>query len=178
MDNPRLKFAKDSVVWAGDRADVQYGTNIHVGTGTVIGEDGFGWQRDEDGVPVKIHHAGGVIIQSFVWIGANCVISRATMPERYTVIGHCSCIDDLVHIAHNCNIGPRTMIASGSVIGGSVIIGSDCWIGSGTIVRNKIRIADRTIIGVGSVVVKDILTPGQVYAGNPAKFMRLKRDDE
>jgi UDP-3-O-[3-hydroxymyristoyl] glucosamine N-acyltransferase len=70
------------------------------------------------------------------------------------------------------------MIASGSVIGGSVIIGSDCWIGTGTTVKNKVRIADHTIIGIGSVVVKDILTPGQVYAGNPAKFMRLKRDDE
>jgi UDP-3-O-[3-hydroxymyristoyl] glucosamine N-acyltransferase len=178
MDSDRLKFAKESVIWKGTRADVQYGSNVHVGTGTVIGEDGFGFERDEDGVPKKIYHAGGVIIQSFVWIGANCVVARATMPERYTVIGHCCCLDDICHIAHNCNIGPRTIMAGGCYLGGSTIIGSDCWIGTGTITKNKVRIADNTLIGVGSVVIKDITEPGQVWAGNPARFLRMKREGE
>jgi UDP-3-O-[3-hydroxymyristoyl] glucosamine N-acyltransferase len=178
MDQDRLRFAVESVKYAGLRADVHYGKNIHIGTGTVIGEDGFGWERDEDGKPIKIYHAGGVLIQDNVWIGANCVISRATMPDRLTVIGFDCKIDDLCHIAHNCIIGPRTMIASGSVLGGSVRTGFNCWIGTGTTVRNKVKIADNTLIGVGSVVVKDITEPGQVWAGNPAKFMRMKRDGE
>jgi len=178
MGSDRLEFARRSIRWEHTAPNVYIHPTAHIGTGVVIGESGFGYERDEYGAPVKIYHAGGVIIGPNVWLGANCIVSRAVLPERNTIIKeHCK-IDDLCHIAHNVVIGPRTMMASGCILGGSVQIGPDCWIGSGTTVRNKVRIIRNTLIGIGSVVLKDILEPGQVWAGNPARFLRMKREGE
>lgn len=50
-------------------------------------------------------------------------------------------------------------------------IGNDVWIGANTIVLKGICIGDRSVIGAGSVVTKDIPSD-EVWAGNPAKFIR------
>lgn len=56
-------------------------------------------------------------------------------------------------------------------------IGNDVWIGSRAIILGGINIADGAVIGSGSVVTKDI-GPYEIWAGNPAKFIRKRFDDE
>lgn len=56
-------------------------------------------------------------------------------------------------------------------------IGNDVWIGSRAIILGGTNIADGAVIGSGSVVTKDI-GPYEIWAGNPAKFIRKRFDDQ
>lgn len=57
-------------------------------------------------------------------------------------------------------------------------IGNECWIGGHCIILKGVTVGNQAIVGAGSVVTKDI-PPGQIWAGNPAKFIReLKGESE
>lgn len=59
-----------------------------------------------------------------------------------------------------------------------VRIGSDVFIGAHSIILKGVNIGDRAIIGSGSVVTKNV-PENQVWAGNPARFVRaLEENDE
>lgn len=56
-------------------------------------------------------------------------------------------------------------------------IGNDVWLGIRVIVLGGVTIADGAVIGGGSVVTKDV-GPYEIWAGNPARFIRKRFDDE
>jgi acetyltransferase-like isoleucine patch superfamily enzyme len=56
-------------------------------------------------------------------------------------------------------------------------IGNDVWIGRSSIVLSGVTISDGAVVGAGSVVTKDV-PPYAIVAGNPAKFIRNRFDDE
>ncbi len=56
-------------------------------------------------------------------------------------------------------------------------IGNDVWIGSRTMIKGGVTIGDGAIIGMGSIVTKDI-PPYEIWAGNPARFIRKRFDEE
>lgn len=56
-------------------------------------------------------------------------------------------------------------------------IGNDVWIGAHSLIKSGITIADGAVIGMGSVVTKDV-GPYEIWAGNPAKLIRKRFDDE
>ncbi|MDZ7588216.1 MAG: CatB-related O-acetyltransferase [Parasphingorhabdus sp.] len=60
---------------------------------------------------------------------------------------------------------------------GTVTIGNDVWIGRRATVLSGVTIGDGAVIGAGSVVTKDV-APYAIVAGNPAKFIRKRFDDE
>jgi UDP-3-O-[3-hydroxymyristoyl] glucosamine N-acyltransferase len=148
---------------------VEIGRGCHFKHGTVIGDSGFGFQRDENGVPIRRPHLGRVIIGNDVELGANNTIDRGTIDD--TIIQNNVKTDNLVHIAHNCEIGENTMLAAGVTLSGGVIIGKNCFIGTGVIIKQRVKIGDNVLIGIGSVVTKDI-PPNEVWAGNPARKFR------
>lgn len=55
-------------------------------------------------------------------------------------------------------------------------IGNDVWIGSHCLIKAGITISDGAVIGMGSVVTHDV-GPFEIWAGNPAKFIRKRFDD-
>ena len=57
------------------------------------------------------------------------------------------------------------------------VIGNDVWIGSKCHIKGGVTIGDGAVIGMGSVVTKNI-PPYEIWAGNPAKFIRKRFDDE
>lgn len=57
------------------------------------------------------------------------------------------------------------------------IIGNDVWIGNNVLIKSNLKIADGSVIGMGSVVTKDI-GPYEIWAGNPAKFIKKRFSDE
>lgn len=57
------------------------------------------------------------------------------------------------------------------------VIGNDVWIGSKCLIKGGVTIGDGAIIGMGSVVTKDV-PPYEIWAGNPAKCIRKRFDDE
>jgi UDP-3-O-[3-hydroxymyristoyl] glucosamine N-acyltransferase len=152
---------------------IRKNTIIDVGTRikshTSIGNDGFGFEFDDDGTPIRLQHLGGVKIGKNVEIGSHVVIARGTIND--TQIGDNVKIDDQVFIAHNVKIGENTVIIAGSEISGSVEIGKNCWISPQVTILNKIKIGDNSLVGIGSVVTLDI-QDNKVVVGNPARVLR------
>ena len=60
---------------------------------------------------------------------------------------------------------------------GDTVIGNDVWIGQNAVILPGVHIGDGTIIGANSVVGSDI-EPYTIVAGNPAKELRKRFDDE
>jgi acetyltransferase-like isoleucine patch superfamily enzyme len=56
-------------------------------------------------------------------------------------------------------------------------IGNDVWIGNRVSIKAGVKIADGAVIGMSSVVTKDV-GPYEIWAGNPAKLIRKRFDDE
>jgi UDP-3-O-[3-hydroxymyristoyl] glucosamine N-acyltransferase len=83
----------------------------------VIGADGFGFAREEDGRWVKIPQTGRVVIGDDVEIGANTTVDRGALGD--TVIGDGVKLDNQIQIAHNVRIGAHTAMAGCAGIAGS-----------------------------------------------------------
>ena len=60
---------------------------------------------------------------------------------------------------------------------GDIIIGNDVWIGQNSVILPGVHIGDGAIIGLNSVVGSDI-PAYHIAAGNPAKIIRKRFDDE
>ena len=119
------------------------GNNVVIQANSTIGSTGFGYSFI-DGSHRLIPHNGGVVIEDFVEIGANCSIDRAKFGN--TIIGAGTKIDNLVQIAHNVVIGKCCLIASLVGISGS------CRLGDGVVLAGQVGLADNIEIGDGTVI--------------------------
>ena len=80
------------------------GNHVAVHSGSVLGSEGFGYVRDpESGHYEQFPQLGRLEIGDDSEIGANVTIDRGALDA--TVIGRGVKIDNLVHIAHNVEIG-------------------------------------------------------------------------
>jgi UDP-3-O-[3-hydroxymyristoyl] glucosamine N-acyltransferase len=153
---------------------VVLGKNVAIQSGSVIGADGFGYVP-VNGRFIKIPHTGTVILEDEVEIGANCAIDRGTFGE--TRIGGGTKLDNLIHVAHNVQIGKNTVIAAQTGISGSTKIGHNVQIGGQVGFVGHIEIGDNASIGAQSGVSKSV-PGGQTIFGYPAKeIMQAKREE-
>lgn len=141
------------------------GKNCIIHSGTVIGSDGFGFNKDDKGNNLKVIHNGNVVIEDNVEIGSNCSIDRATLGS--TILKSGVKIDNLVQIAHNVVVGNNTCIAAQVGIAGSTIIGDDCLIGGQVGISGHLKIGDRVQMQAKSGVLKNI-EDDSVIMGYPA----------
>lgn len=146
--------------------DVEIGQRVVVHAGTVIGADGFGYERNEDGVLEKFPHVGRVVIEDDVEIGANTTIDRGSLGK--TIIRKRARIDNLVHVAHNVEIGEDCAVIAKVMIGGSTRIGARAWLAPSVTLRDGLRIGADSLIGLGSVVTKSV-PAGETWVGSPAR---------
>ncbi len=151
------------------RMNSTIGNKCIIKENAVIGIDGFGFERDEDGTAYRIPHFGGVIIKDNVEIGSCTSVAQGTIEP--TVIEEYVKIDDGVVVAHNCHIGKGTIITASSQISGSVNVGKCCWISPGACIINGISIGNNVMIGIGSVVINDI-EDNEVTATRPAFILK------
>lgn len=147
------------------------GRNCLIKSHVVLGEEGFGFELDEEGTPVRIPHLGVVVLGNEVEVGAGTVIARGTLDA--TRIGDRVKIDDSVFIAHNVIVGEDTLIIASAEISGSVRVGAKCWIGPSVSILNGLRIGDGAFIGLGAVVTKEV-APNTVIVGNPGRVLRQR----
>ena len=155
--------------------------NVKIGDGTVIrehaviGGDGFGFERDEDGIPIRIPHLGGVVIGRDVEIGAFSTICAGTIEP--TIIEDYTKIDDHVHIAHNCHIGSKCLITACAEISGSVRIEDETWLGPQSAIIEKTHIGKKCLVGIGAIVTRRV-SDGSIVAGNPAKTLEMIKKEK
>jgi UDP-3-O-[3-hydroxymyristoyl] glucosamine N-acyltransferase len=143
------------------------GDGVVLHAGVVIGSDGFGYVRGEDR-QWKFPQIGGVEIAADVEIGANTTIDRGSL--GITRIQQGVKIDNLVQIAHNVEIGERTVIASQTGISGSSTVGADAMIGGQVGVGDHAVIESGAICGGQSGILGGKrIRSGQVVWGTPAR---------
>lgn len=148
------------------RKNVVIGDNCILRENCVIGGWGFGFEKDADNVLHRLPHIGGVIIEDNVEIGEFTAVCSGTIDP--TIIHSGVKIDNLVHIAHNCEIGENTVIIACAEVSGSTKIGANCWIAPNSTIINKINIGNDVTIGMGAIVLKDV-PENSVLVGHKAE---------
>ncbi|GLS00180.1 UDP-3-O-acylglucosamine N-acyltransferase [Brevundimonas denitrificans] len=146
--------------------DVVLGRRVIINSGTVVGADGFGYERNAAGMLEKFPHLGGVLIEDDVEIGSNTSIDRGTLDD--TIIRAFARIDNQVHIAHNVTVGRHCAIIAQAMVGGSVSIADYSWLAPSATVMNQVKIGERATVGLGAVVTKDVRDQMTVM-GSPAE---------
>ena len=89
-------------------------------------------------------------------------------------------------ISFNCSITAREHnttkhqpIRFLGLYNGKIDIGEDVWIGAGAIILPDVVIERGAVIGAGSVVVKHThISAYEIWAGNPAKFIKIRKTCE
>ncbi|MBT3991386.1 MAG: UDP-3-O-(3-hydroxymyristoyl)glucosamine N-acyltransferase [Rhodospirillaceae bacterium] len=136
--------------------------------GVRVGQDGFGFSP---GIPrhTKVVQLGRVLIGNEIEIGANSAIDRGAGPD--TIIGDGTKIDNLVHIAHNVQIGQGCFITGQNGIAGSATIGNFVAFGGQVGVSGHVTIGDGVQVAAQSGVSSNIAA-GETVAGTPAQNAR------
>jgi UDP-3-O-[3-hydroxymyristoyl] glucosamine N-acyltransferase len=196
---PHVHIAEGAHIGAAAlvHSGVRIGARVHIGDrffcqpGAVIGSDGFSYVTPEkSGVEeirqtlgerteirpqswIRIHSLGTVEIGDDVEIGANCTIDRGTI--RATRIGSGTKLDNLVHIAHNVEVGRDTLlcgqvgIAGSTRIGDRVVLAGQCGVG------DNLFVGDDVIAG-GATKIMTNAPAGRVLLGYPALKMETHID--
>lgn len=146
------------------------GDNVIIHAGTVLGSDGFYFQKRPKGFD-KLMSVGRVVIEDHVEIGAACTIDKGVTGD--TTIGWGTKIDNQVQIAHDTIIGKKCLIASQVGIAGCNIIEDEVTI------WGQVGIKSGLIIGKGAEIYAQSgvgmnLEPGKAYFGTPAVEARDK----
>lgn len=161
-----VSIGDNTTIYAGVKiySDCVVGADCIIHSGTVIGSDGFRFATGPDGGK-KIPQIGNVVIGDDVEIGANCAIDRATLGS--TILHKGVKFDNLIHIAHNVEVGENTYYAAGGVVAGSTKIGKNCMFSGQVGIIGHLKIADGTIIAAQSGISKNTKA-GESYMGSPA----------
>lgn len=149
------------------------GDRVIVNAGAILGSDGFGYVRNEStGRYEQFPQVGSLVIGDDVEIGANVTIDRGALDA--TVIGVGTKIDNLVHIAHNVQIGENVIIAAQTGISGSSVIEDNVVIAGQVGIADHVRIGEGVILGAqcGVPTKKAIRGKGVVFWGTPARPIR------
>ncbi len=143
----------------------QIGKHVTIHAGSVIGADGFGFAPNTEGYE-KIPQLGIVIIEDDVEIGANTCIDRSTLGQ--TVIHKGVKLDNLIQVAHNCEIGENTVMSAQVGMAGSTKIGAWCMVGGQAGFAGHIHVADKTMVGAQCGVISNTKGNGENLIGSPA----------
>lgn len=154
----------NTVVFAGVKIypESKIGKNCVIHAGAVVGSDGFGFAKQDDGTYKKLHQIGNVIIEDDVEIGANSTIDCATMGS--TILRKGVKIDNQVQIAHNVEVGENTVMAAFVGIAGSTKIGQNCVFGGQAGAAGHITIGDNVTLG-GKTGASNNVPDGKIMMG-------------
>lgn len=183
--SPTAKIGKDTYIgpfaYVGDNVEIgegctinphvtiyhgcKIGNRVTLHAGAVIGADGFGFAPNTDNYD-KIPQIGNVIIEDDVEIGANTCVDRSTMGS--TVVHKGVKLDNLVQVAHNCEVGENTVMSAQAGLAGSTKIGAWCMVGGQAGFAGHIHVADKTFVGAQCGVIGDTKGNGEQLIGSPA----------
>lgn len=172
-DNAQV--GENTILYSGVKIydDCVIGNNCILHAGTVIGSDGFGFVPTENGSYQKIAQIGNVIIEDDVEIGANCAIDCATMGS--SILRKGVKLDNLVHLAHNVDIGENSAIAGQVGIAGSTKIGKNCVFAGQCGVAGHTTIANGSVFGAKSGIASSVKVENQLWMGAPVQEIKNYR---
>ena len=146
--------------------DCLIGKRCVISPGAVIGGEGFGYVREQDGRWLKVPQLGRVVIGDDVDVGANTTIDRGALGD--TVIGNGVKLDNLIQIAHNVRVGDDTAMAGCVGVAGSAVIGKRCMIAGGAGIVGHITVGDDVEVTAMSFLKGSVEGPGRFSSSLPA----------
>jgi UDP-3-O-[3-hydroxymyristoyl] glucosamine N-acyltransferase len=160
-----VTIGDDTIIHANAvvRERCRIGRRCVIQPGAVIGSDGFGYAPDGSSY-YPIPQIGIVVLEDDVEIGANTCIDRAAL--EVTLVRRGTKLDNLVQVAHNCQIGEDCMIVSQVGISGSTQIGNHVTLAGQVGVAGHLTIGDNVIVGAQSGVPGS-LPANAGYSGSP-----------
>ena len=163
----RAKIGNDCLIYPGVSVyhDCILGNRVTLHSGCVIGADGFGFAPSEQGYE-KIPQIGIVTIEDDVEIGANTCVDRSTMGSTYIRKG--VKLDNLVQVAHNCDVGENTVMSAQVGVAGSTKIGQWCMFGGQVGIAGHAVIGDRVLSGAQAGIAGSIRKGHVTVQGSPA----------
>lgn len=173
----RVTIGEDTIIHANVviREECVIGNRVQIHAGTVIGSDGFGYVT-VNGKHMKVPQIGNVLIEDDVEIGSNVSVDRATTGT--TLIKRGTKIDNLVQIAHNCQVGADNILCGQAAIAGSTKTGDRVTLAGRVGLVGHIKVGDDSIVGACSLVIGS-LPSNSFVSGNPtarphAEDMRIQ----
>jgi UDP-3-O-[3-hydroxymyristoyl] glucosamine N-acyltransferase len=147
------------------RERVRIGDDVILQNGVVIGGDGFGFAPRPDGTFYKIVQAGIVVVEDGVEVQSNSCIDRAAVGE--TRLRRGVKVDNLVQVAHGCDIGENSLLCSQVGIAGSSTLGRNVILTGQVGVAGHLTIGDHVVATPQSGVPNDV-RPHTTISGSPA----------
>ncbi len=143
------------------------GHRVILHSGAVIGSDGFGFVFGE-GCFWPFPQVGSVELADDVEVGANSTVDRGSL--AHTRLGQGTKLDNLVHVAHNVQIGKHTVVAAQTGISGSSTLGNHVLVGGQVGIADNCEIQDGAILGAQAGIPSGkTIRAGHVVWGTPAR---------
>ncbi|MGF1461300.1 MAG: UDP-3-O-(3-hydroxymyristoyl)glucosamine N-acyltransferase [Leptolyngbyaceae cyanobacterium] len=170
--HPHVVVYPDAVV--GDRTVLhascvihertQIGTDCVIHSGAAIGSEGFGFVPTAAGWE-KMEQSGITVIEDGVEIGCNSTVDRPAVGE--TRIRRGTKLDNMVHIAHGCEIGEGVVMAAQVGMAGGVTVGNRVILAGQVGISNQAKIGDGAIATAKAGIHSDVPS-GEIVTGIPA----------
>jgi UDP-3-O-[3-hydroxymyristoyl] glucosamine N-acyltransferase len=146
------------------RENCVLGDHVTLENGVIVGGDGFGFAKNNEGQWEKIPQSGPVRIGSRVDVQANATIDRATVGA--TEIGDGTKIDNLVQVGHGSRIGSNTLLCAQTGLAGSSVIGNNVILAGQVGIAGHCTVGDGAVLTAQSAVSHDV-PPGKMISGSP-----------
>ena len=147
------------------REHCRIGNRVILQNGAIIGGDGFGFAKRQDGTWYKMVQSGPAVLEDDVEVQSNACVDRATVGE--TRIRRGAKLDDLVLVGHASQIGTDTLLCGQVGLAGSTKIGNTCILAGQVGTAGHLTVGDGTVITAQSGVPNDVPAHG-FYSGYPA----------
>ena len=146
------------------REDVVIGKRCIIQNNAVIGSDGFGYAKDDQGQWYKIPQIGKVFIEDDVEVGAGSTIDRAALDE--TRVQANTKIDNLVQIGHGSIIGKNCLLAAQVGLAGTTNVGNNVILAGQVGAAGHLTIGDG-VIAIAQTGIPHSVEPGRTISGSP-----------
>src|SRR5262249_1061793 len=146
------------------REHVIIGKRCILQNNAVVGADGFGFAKDDDGQWYKIPQVGRVIVEDDVEIGAGTTIDRAALGE--TVIRSFTKLDNLVQVGHGTVIGRNSLICAQVGLAGTTTIGDNVILAGQVGTAGHLTVGDG-VTAIAQTGIPHSVEPGKTISGSP-----------
>jgi UDP-3-O-[3-hydroxymyristoyl] glucosamine N-acyltransferase len=147
------------------REGCQLGNYVLLQNGAVIGGDGFGFARRDDGSWEKIPQSGPVILGDNVELQSNACVDRASVGQTRIASG--VKIDNLVQVGHGSAVGENSLLCAQVGLAGSTEVGKQVILAGQVGVAGHCKVGDGVVATAQSGIPSDV-PPGSVVSGYPA----------
>ena len=147
------------------REYTRIGNRVTLHNGVVVGGDGFGFAKGNDGRQHKIVQSGITVIEDDVEIQTLSSVDRATLGETRVKRG--AKIDSLCQIGHACIVGEDNIICGQTGLAGSTVLEENVIMAGQTGSAGHVTIHKNATVWAQSGVGHDV-PEGAIVSGSPA----------